>query len=82
MGGAALVLDRRPLLAGALLGSLADKPQLVLLVPLMLAATGGGASWPLLGQWRLPSPHALGSYSAGRSSRRLALPADDAAGHP
>jgi Glycosyltransferase family 87 len=40
MGGAALVLDRRPLLAGALLGSLADKPQLGLLVPLMLAATG------------------------------------------
>jgi hypothetical protein len=40
LGGALLVLDRRPLLAGALLGCLAYKPQFGLLVPLVLAATG------------------------------------------
>ena len=40
MGGALLVLDRRPLLAGVLLGCLAYKPQFGLLVPLVLAATG------------------------------------------
>jgi alpha-1,2-mannosyltransferase len=40
MGGALLMLDRRPLLAGALFGALAFKPQLGLLVPLVLAATG------------------------------------------
>jgi glycosyl transferase family 87 len=40
LGGALLVLDRRPLLAGVLLGCLAYKPQFGLLVPLVLAATG------------------------------------------
>ena len=40
LGGALLLLDRRPLLAGALLGCLAYKPQFGLLVPLVLAATG------------------------------------------
>src|SRR5436853_2001775 len=40
LGGALLVLDRRPLVAGALLGCLAYKPQFGLLVPLVLAATG------------------------------------------
>ena len=40
LGGALLVLDRRPLLAGALIGCLAYKPQLGLLVPLVLAVTG------------------------------------------
>ena len=40
LGGALLVLDRRPVLAGALLGCLAYKPQFGLLVPLVLAATG------------------------------------------
>jgi hypothetical protein len=40
LGGALLLLDRRPLLAGALLGCLAYKPQLGLLVPLVLVATG------------------------------------------
>ena len=40
LGGALLVLDRRPLLAGALLGCLAYKPQFGLLVPLVLAVTG------------------------------------------
>ena len=39
--GAALVqLDRRPLLAGVLLGLIAYKPQFGILVPLVLAATG------------------------------------------
>ena len=40
LGGALLVLDRRPLLAGALLGCLAYKPQFGLLLPLVLSATG------------------------------------------
>jgi alpha-1,2-mannosyltransferase len=40
LGGALMVLDRRPVLAGALLGCLAYKPQLGLLVPLVLVATG------------------------------------------
>jgi alpha-1,2-mannosyltransferase len=40
MGGALLVLDRRPLLAGMLFGCLVYKPQFGLLVPLVLAATG------------------------------------------
>lgn len=40
LGGALLVLDRRPLLAGALIGCLAYKPQLGLLVPLVLVVTG------------------------------------------
>ena len=40
LGGALLVLDRRPLLAGVLIGCLAYKPQFGLLVPLVLAATG------------------------------------------
>jgi alpha-1,2-mannosyltransferase len=40
LGGALLLLDRRPLLAGVLLGCLAYKPQFGLLVPLVLAATG------------------------------------------
>lgn len=40
LGGALLVLDRRPLIAGIALGCLAYKPQLGLLVPLVLAVTG------------------------------------------
>ena len=40
IGGALLVLDRRPLLAGALIGCLVYKPQFGLLIPLVLAATG------------------------------------------
>ena len=40
LGGALLVLDRRPLLAGVLLGCLAYKPQFGLLIPLVLVATG------------------------------------------
>jgi Glycosyltransferase family 87 len=40
LGGALLVLDRRPVLAGMLLGCLAYKPQFGLLVPLVLTATG------------------------------------------
>lgn len=40
LGGALLVLDRRPWLAGVLIGLLACKPQLGILIPLVLAATG------------------------------------------
>lgn len=39
-GGALLVLDRRPVLAGILVGCLAYKPHFGLLIPLVLAATG------------------------------------------
>ena len=47
LGGALLVLDRRPLLAGVLIGCLAYKPQLGLLIPLVLVATG---------RWRVIAP--------------------------
>jgi Glycosyltransferase family 87 len=40
IGGALLVLDRRPVLAGVLIGCLAYKPQFGLLIPLVLVATG------------------------------------------
>jgi uncharacterized membrane protein len=40
IAGAVLCLDTRPLLAGVLIGLLAYKPQLGLLFPLALAATG------------------------------------------
>jgi alpha-1,2-mannosyltransferase len=38
--GALVVLDRRPLIAGVLLGLLAYKPQFGLMIPLVLVATG------------------------------------------
>jgi hypothetical protein len=40
LGGALAMLDRRPLLAGILIGLLAYKPQLGMLFPLVLAASG------------------------------------------
>ncbi len=45
MGGGLLLLDRRPLLAGMLLGLLAYKPQFGLLLPLALIA---GGHWRVL----------------------------------
>ncbi len=39
-GGGALLLDRRPYLAGVLLGCLAYKPQIGLIIPLALLAAG------------------------------------------
>ncbi|MGE0828460.1 MAG: glycosyltransferase family 87 protein [Hyphomonadaceae bacterium] len=40
IGGALLFLDKRPLLAGALIGCLAIKPHLAILFPIALAASG------------------------------------------
>ena len=40
LGGGLLVLDQRPKLAGVLIGLLAYKPQLGVLIPLVLIATG------------------------------------------
>lgn len=40
IGGALLLLDRRPVLAGVLIGCLAYKPQFGVLIPLVLAVTG------------------------------------------
>jgi len=40
LGGALVLLDRKPLLAGLLIGLLAYKPQFGVLIPLVLAATG------------------------------------------
>jgi alpha-1,2-mannosyltransferase len=40
LGGAFLILDRRPILAGILFGALAFKPHLGLLIPLVLLASG------------------------------------------
>jgi Glycosyltransferase family 87 len=40
LGGALLLLERRPLLAGCLIGCLTYKPQFALLVPVVLAVSG------------------------------------------
>lgn len=40
IGGALVILDRRPILAGVLIGLLAYKPQFGVLLPLVLALTG------------------------------------------
>jgi hypothetical protein len=40
LGGALVLLDRRPIVAGVLIGLLAYKPQFGLLIPLALAASG------------------------------------------
>jgi alpha-1,2-mannosyltransferase len=40
IGGALLTIDRRPLVAGVLIGLLAYKPQFGILIPLVLIATG------------------------------------------
>ena len=40
IGGALVVLDRRPVVAGVLIGLLAYKPQFGVLIPLVLAMTG------------------------------------------
>jgi alpha-1,2-mannosyltransferase len=40
VGGALVLLDRRPIVAGILFGIVAYKPQFGLLIPLVLAATG------------------------------------------
>ncbi|MGH7023732.1 MAG: glycosyltransferase family 87 protein, partial [Caulobacteraceae bacterium] len=40
MGGGLILLDRRPMLAGLLLGFLAIKPQYGVLIPVLLAVTG------------------------------------------
>ena len=40
LAGALVLLDRRPLVAGVLIGLLAYKPQFGLMIPLVLAATG------------------------------------------
>ncbi|HWP26551.1 MAG TPA: glycosyltransferase family 87 protein [Xanthobacteraceae bacterium] len=40
IGGALVLLDRRPIAAGVLLGLLAYKPQFGIMMPLVLAATG------------------------------------------
>jgi hypothetical protein len=40
IGGALVALDRRPLVAGVLLGLLAYKPQFGILIPVVLVATG------------------------------------------
>lgn len=62
IGGALLVLDRRPVLAGVLIGCLAYKPQFGLLVPLVLVVTG---------RWRVFS--AAGATVLATSALTLAL---------
>ena len=58
--GGVVLLDRRPLVAGALLGALVIKPHLALLVPFWLAAggrwraflaAGASAAWLVLASW-------------------------------
>lgn len=45
LGGSLLLLDKRPIVAGALIGLLAYKPQFGLLIPLVLVAT---ARWTVM----------------------------------
>ncbi len=45
LGGALLMLDRRPVIAGVLIGLLAYKPQFGVLIPLVLAASGRWTSF-------------------------------------
>lgn len=54
LGGALVLLDRRPLIAGLLIGLLSYKPQFGVLIPLVLMATGrwhafGAAALTVLG---------------------------------
>ncbi len=46
LGGSLVLLDRRPLIAGILIGLLAYKPQFGVLIPLVLAVTG---RWQVFG---------------------------------
>ena len=45
LGGALLLIERRPWLAGVLIGLLAYKPQFGVLIPVALVA---GARWPTI----------------------------------
>ena len=83
LGGALLVLDRRPLLAGVLMGCLAYKPQFGLLVPLVLAATGRWRTIAAAARDRAGDRRAdLGGVRRRRVRRLLAVAGDDAAGDP
>ena len=71
VGGVAL-LDRRPLVAGALLGALVIKPHLALLVPFWLAAggrwraflaAGASAAWLVLASWVVFGTDTLLAYT-------------------
>ncbi len=55
LGAGLVLLDRRPMLAGLALGALAYKPQLGLLVPLVLAVSG---RWQVIG-WAAAAVAAL-----------------------
>ncbi|HZT50182.1 MAG TPA: glycosyltransferase family 87 protein [Hyphomicrobiaceae bacterium] len=55
LGAGLVLLDRRPMLAGLALGALAYKPQLGLLVPLVLAVSG---RWQVIG-WAAGTAAAL-----------------------
>ncbi len=56
LGGALLLLDRRPLVAGVLIGLLAYKPQFGVMIPLVLLATG---------RWQVIAAAAATVLSAG-----------------
>ena len=46
LGGALVVLDRRPILAGILIGLLVYKPQYGLMIPIVLAVSGRWRALP------------------------------------
>ena len=65
IGGALLLLEKRPLLAGCLIGCLTFKPQLGLLFPLVLIA---GGAWRALAS-AAATTHGLHSYTHCRPPR-------------
>ena len=75
-GGATLLVDRRPVMAGLLFGALCYKPHFGLLVPVALAACGpmarlsrrGSGRWQRW--WRCRSWHSAGETVARLSRRR------------
>ena len=74
LGGALQLLDRRPWLAGVLIGLLAYKPQFGVLIPVALLAGGRGAPsprrWRRLQRWsRSASPRSAAASGTPSSTR-------------
>lgn len=82
LAGGCLMLDRRPVLAGLILGMLVIKPQLALAVPFVLAATGrwktffataAGAMALLAASWLAVGPEGFSAFMANSALARATL---------
>lgn len=82
LAGGCLMLDRRPVLAGLILGMLVIKPQLALAVPFVLAATGrwktffataAGAMALLAASWLAVGPEGFSAFIANSALARATL---------